>query len=134
MATKKFSSLHTPRPQYWYDVSLGRAGINLSNICNTQKSIVGVRVYISSKVVDVFYPKLEARKQEINKALGCEPEWNPNPNARDKTITLQYDNCNLVVSVSLFVLLLMVFTLVLGVLTIFKRIDAVSSAICHNSN
>ena len=34
MATKKFSSLHTPRPQYWYDVSLGRAGINLSNICN----------------------------------------------------------------------------------------------------
>lgn len=89
MATKKFSSLHTPRPQYWYDVSLGRAGINLSNICNTQKSIVGVRVYISSKVVDVFYPKLEARKQEINKALGCEPEWNPNPNARDKTITLQ---------------------------------------------
>ena len=90
MATKKFSSLHTPRPQYWYDVSLGRAGINLSNICNTQKSIFGVRVYISSKVVDVFYPKLEARKQEINKALGCEPEWNPNPNARDKTITLQY--------------------------------------------
>ena len=27
---------------------------------------------------------------EINKALGCKPEWNPNPNARDKTITLQY--------------------------------------------
>lgn len=89
-ATKKINSLHTPRGQYWFDVSLGKSGIFLSNICNTQKNIVGVRVYISSKIVDAVYPKLEARKLEINKALGCVPEWNPNPNARDKTITLQY--------------------------------------------
>ena len=90
MATKKFTSLHTPRPQYWFDVALGKSGINLSNTCNAQKSIVGVRVYISSKVADTFIPALEARKSEINKALGCEPEWFPNPNAIDKTITLQY--------------------------------------------
>ena len=89
-ATKKFSSLHTPRPQYWFDVALGRSGINLSNTCNVQKSIVGVRVYISSRVVDTFLPALEARKDEINKALGCEPEWFPNPNAIDKTIALQH--------------------------------------------
>lgn len=90
MATKRFSSLHTPRPQYWFDVALGRSGITLSNTCNVQKSIVGVRVYISSKVVDTFLPTLMARKDEINKALGCEPEWNPNPNAIDKTISLLY--------------------------------------------
>lgn len=90
MATKKFSSLHTPRPQYWFDVALGRSGINLSNTCNVQKSVVGIRVYISSKVVDTYLPALEARKTEINKALGCEPEWNPNPNAKDKTITLSF--------------------------------------------
>lgn len=90
MATKKFTSLHTPRPQYWFDVALGRSGINLSNTCNVQKSVVGIRVYISSKVVDTFLPALEARKAEINKALGCEPEWNPNPNAKDKTITLSF--------------------------------------------
>jgi hypothetical protein len=90
MATKKFTSLHTPRPQYWFDVALGRSGINLSNTCNVQKSVVGIRVYISSKVVDTYLPALEARKAEINKALGCEPEWNPNPNAKDKTITLSF--------------------------------------------
>ncbi len=90
MATKKFTSLHTPRPQYWFDVALGRSGINLSNTCNVQKSVVGIRVYISSKVVDTYLPALEARKTEINKALGCEPEWNPNPNAKDKTITLSF--------------------------------------------
>lgn len=90
MATKKFSSLHTPRAQYWFDVALGRSGIYLSNTCNVQKSIVGVRVYISSKVVDSFLPALLAKKDEINKALGCEPDWIPNPNAIDKTIALQY--------------------------------------------
>ena len=88
--TKKFSSLHTPRPQYWFDVALGKSGICLSNTCNAQKSIVGVRVYISSKLVDTFLPALLARKAEINKALGCEPEWDPNPNAIDKTIGIQY--------------------------------------------
>lgn len=90
MATKKFTSLHTPRPQYWFDVALGKSGINLSNTCNAQNSIVGVRLYISSKVTDTYLPALIARKDEINKALGCEPEWFPNPNAIDKTITLQY--------------------------------------------
>ena len=90
LATKKFSSVHTPRPQYWFDVALGRSGINLSNTCNAQKSIVGIRVYISGKYADTFIPALEARKAEINKALGCEPEWFPNPNATDKTIVLQH--------------------------------------------
>jgi len=27
-------SAHTPRPQYWFDVSLGRSNIHLSNIAN----------------------------------------------------------------------------------------------------
>lgn len=90
LATKKFPSLHTPRPQYWFDIALGKSGIYLSNTCNVQKSIVGVRVYISSKVANIFKPALEARKNEINKALGCNPDWFPNPNTIDKTITLQY--------------------------------------------
>lgn len=46
LATKKFSSARTPRPQYWFDVTLGRSGVVLSNTCNAQKSIVGLD-YIS---------------------------------------------------------------------------------------
>ena len=86
LKTKKIPSLQKPQAQYWYDVRLGRSGIALSNICNTQKSVVGVRVYVSGKAVNI-YSALEARKAEINKALGCEPDWNPNPAAKDKTIT-----------------------------------------------
>ena len=52
--------------------------------------MVGIRLYIRSSVVDVYYPALLARKGEINKALGCEPEWDPNPAAKDKTIALSH--------------------------------------------
>ena len=90
LATKKFSSARTPRPQSWFDVTLGRSGVVLSNTCNAQKSIVGVRLYIRNSVAEIIVPALEARKEEINKALGCEPEWFPNTNAMDKTISLQY--------------------------------------------
>lgn len=31
-----------------------------------------------------------ARKIDINKKLGCEPVWDANPKARDKTIAIKY--------------------------------------------
>ena len=89
-STKKIPSLQTPQAHYWYDVRIGRSNILLSNTCSTQKNIVGVRLYIRSSVVDLYYPVLEAKKEEINKALGCEPIWDANPDARDKTIAINY--------------------------------------------
>ena len=88
--TKKIPSLQTPQARYWFDVRIGRSNILLSDFCNTEKSVVGIRLYIRSSVVDVYYPALLARKGEINKALGCEPEWDPNPAAKDKTIALSH--------------------------------------------
>lgn len=89
-STKKIPTLQTPQPRYWFDVRIGRSNILLSNICSTQKNIVGVRLYIRSSVVDVYYPTLVAKKDEINHALGCEPVWDANPDARDKTIAINY--------------------------------------------
>ncbi len=89
-ATGKIPTLQTPQPHNWYDVRIGRSNIWLNNVCNTQKNIVGVRLYIRSSVVDLYYPALEANKDEINKALGCEPIWDANPDARDKTIAINY--------------------------------------------
>ena len=88
--TKKIPSLQTPQARYWFDVRIGRSNILLSDFCNTEKSVVGIRLYIRSNVVDVYYPALLARKDEINKALGSEPEWDPNPAAKDKTIALSH--------------------------------------------
>lgn len=87
-ATGKIPTLQTPQPHNWYDVRIGRSNILLNNVCNTQKNFVGVKLYIKNQVVDKYYPALEARRNEINHALGCEPEWDANPSAKDKTIAL----------------------------------------------
>ena len=86
--TNKIPSLQTPKAQYWYDIRIGRQNILLSNVCNTLKDFVGVKLYIRKPVVDRYYTALVARKKEINHALGIEPEWNANPSASDKTIAL----------------------------------------------
>jgi hypothetical protein len=90
-STNKIPTLQTPKAQYWYDIRIGRQNILLSNVCNTLKDFVGVKLYIRKPVVDKYYPVLEARKNEINHALGSEPEWDANPTAKDKTIALFYE-------------------------------------------
>ena len=87
-ATGKIPTLQTPQAHNWYDVRIGRSNILLNLVCNTQKNFVGVKLYIRNQAVDRYYPALVAKKEEINKALECEPEWNANPRAKDKTIAL----------------------------------------------
>lgn len=84
----KIRSLQTPRPQYWFDVALGKSGIHLSNTFNTNNHELGVRVYIYNKNVDEWLPYFESRKDEIEAQIGCKLEWNPNPDNIDKTIVL----------------------------------------------
>ena len=86
--TGKIPTLQAPQPHNWYDVRIGRSNILLNNVCNTQKNFVSVRLYIRNQVVDIYYPALEAKRNEINHALGSEPEWDTNPTAKDKTIGL----------------------------------------------
>ena len=87
-ATGKIPTLQTPQPHNWYDVRIGRSNILLNNVCNTQKNFVGVKLYIRKPAVNKYYPALVNRKNEINLALGCEPKWDANPSAQDKTIAL----------------------------------------------
>lgn len=89
-AAGKIPTLQTPQPHNWYDVRIGRSNILLNNVCNTQKNFVGVKLYIRNQVVDVYYPALVARRKEINQALGCEPMWDANPKAKDKTVALYH--------------------------------------------
>lgn len=86
--TGKVRSLQTPRPQYWFDVALGKSGINLSNTFNTDKNEIGVRVYIGNKKADEWLPYFESKKEIIETQIGSDLVWNPNPENRDKVITL----------------------------------------------
>lgn len=86
--TKRIPSLQTPRAQYWFDISLGKTNIHLSNTCNTDQNTVGIRVYIGNKIADSMLPYLEEKKDEIENLIGQRLQWNPNPDNRDKVIVL----------------------------------------------
>ncbi len=82
-------SAQTPRPQYWFDVALGRTGFHLSNTASVWKEEIGVRFYIWNKVnAEVALEQLEAQRQEIEQEIGETLQWDPNPQARDKTIKI----------------------------------------------
>lgn len=91
LAEKVVPSKQTPRPQYWFDVSLGRSGIVLSNTANTFDGKVGVRVYLYNNIADKAMPQLEARREQIEREIGEKLIWNPTPEKRDKIIGLYYD-------------------------------------------
>lgn len=85
---KVLTSTQTPRPQYWFDVPLGRSNVFLSNIVDTYAGRIGVRVYLGNKVADAALPQLMANKDAIEREIGAELQWNPNPDNRDKIIGL----------------------------------------------
>lgn len=87
--SKKVPSVQSARPQYWYDVSLGRSGIHLSNTMNTFDNVIGVRVYISNKIAKSVLPQLLDMKEEIENEIGQKLEWDPSPESSDKSIRLQ---------------------------------------------
>lgn len=86
--TKSIPSLQTPRPQYWFDISLGRSYVHLSMTANTFENKIGVRVYISNKIADRLLPYLEEKKDEIEAEIGEKLIWNPFPEKMDKSIIL----------------------------------------------
>ncbi|HVM50315.1 MAG TPA: DUF4268 domain-containing protein [Candidatus Acidoferrum sp.] len=89
---KAVPSARAARPQYWYDVPLGKAGIHLSNIANTDDNRVGVRVYLRQRQGgDAALAQLQEWKKEIEAEIGEPLQWNPNPDKLDKVIALYRD-------------------------------------------
>lgn len=85
---KVVPSAQTPRPQYWFDVALGRSNIFLSNIVDTSASRIGVRIYIGNRIANSALQQLEVDKAAIENEIGEQLLWNPTPEKRDKIIGL----------------------------------------------
>ena len=84
-----FPSVQTPRAQYWYNLALGRSGLNLSLTANTYDNKIGVRVYLRHRYGGALaYEQLVESRAEIEKEIGQKLDWNPSPDARDKVIAI----------------------------------------------
>jgi hypothetical protein len=85
---KVIPSAQTPRPQYWFDVALGRSNIFLSNILDTYAGRIGIRIYIGNRIAEAALAQLEKDKDAIEQEIGEKLSWNPTPEKRDKIIGL----------------------------------------------
>lgn len=82
-------SVQKPRPQYWFNVALGRSGFHISNVADTWGQRIGVRIYIRNKYgAAEALPQLVVQKNEIESEIGATLEWDPNPDTRDKVIAI----------------------------------------------
>lgn len=77
------------RPQYWFNIAVGKSGICVSNTYNTNNNEIGCSLYVGNAHTTTILPYLESRKEEIEKNLGFSMEWNPNPNNKDKVIIIK---------------------------------------------
>ena len=90
LTAKALPSVQTPRPQYWYNIALGKTGYHLSATANVEESLIGVRVYMMNRFgADAALNQLLESRAEIEEAVGEPLLWKPNPEASDKVILLR---------------------------------------------
>lgn len=65
--------LQTPRPQHWYDVSMGSSDGHVALTLNSRENLLGCEIYIN-KNKDLFN-FLREKKNEIEKEIGESAEW-----------------------------------------------------------
>ena len=65
--------LQTPRPQHWYDVSMGSSEAHIALTVNTREDLIGCEVYINLN--KELYNYLLNRKDEIEKEIGETAIW-----------------------------------------------------------
>lgn len=64
--------LQSPRPQHWYDVSMGSSESHVVLTLNTRENLIGCEIYISRN--KDFFRFLTERKSDIEKEIGEELE------------------------------------------------------------
>lgn len=65
--------LQTPRPQHWYDVSMGSSDGHVALTINSRENLIGCEVYISKN--KELFNFLHNQKEEIEKEVGEVIEW-----------------------------------------------------------
>jgi len=65
--------LRTPRPQHWYDVSMGSSEAHVALTINSRENLLGCEIYINKN--KELFKFLQEHKNEIEKEVGEQAEW-----------------------------------------------------------
>lgn len=77
---------HAPRPQHWYDVSIGNSVAHMAFTLNTIENSLGCEIYI--KRDKEFFYALQEQKDEIEREVGEKLEWMELPEKQASRIKL----------------------------------------------
>ena len=65
--------LQTPRPQHWYNVSMGSSDAHVALTINSRENLLSCEIYISRN--KELFNFLQERKKKIEKEIGEQAEW-----------------------------------------------------------
>ncbi len=85
--SKYVRSWQSPRPQHWYNISIGSARAHLAARVNSREMFVAMDFYIREDT-DLFYD-LESKRTEIEKELGYALEWWELPENKASSINVK---------------------------------------------
>jgi hypothetical protein len=84
-------SLRTPRAQHWYSMSVGRSKFHISLTINTMAKRLGCELYMRGENAKRAFSELLKEKENIEKELGIELNWQELPDGQDSRIILYRD-------------------------------------------
>lgn len=87
-AAGSFPSLRAARPQYWFDLAIGRSGVEVTLTANMLSGRAGVKLTLHPPLAEELLPRLLAEKGEIEREVGQSLQWDPYPAKKVRTITL----------------------------------------------
>jgi uncharacterized protein with ParB-like and HNH nuclease domain len=68
-----------PQSQHWQDFSIGRAGIWLTTVANTQAKRIGVQLTTGGKHAKPYFYLLQMKKAELEQKFGASFKWDEAP-------------------------------------------------------
>ena len=75
-------------PDNYYELSIGKSDIHLSNKVLFNKNEIAVRLYVRNNLADEWYPFFYENKERIEREIGVKLNWDNKPGRRDKIISL----------------------------------------------
>lgn len=79
----------TPRPQSWFDVHVGSSELHIANLYKLRDGIVGTSIYLKEAKANEWLNFFMMKKEEIESKMEAQLLWNPKPENKNLTISLE---------------------------------------------
>jgi uncharacterized protein with ParB-like and HNH nuclease domain len=91
-STTTWNVRRRPRPDFWFDLPIGRSGFTLETFIAIAKQYIGVTLLITGDDKGSYYNQLYAKRDQIEQEIGESLTWIELPNKKSSYISLYLHN------------------------------------------